>query len=221
MEDGLSAIEGYGPPVPRLSETFLSYGGRGAYDVGGAGYFVRDADAPFPDAELVARPPGLPRLYRTQTALPRAFVTRRAVVAADRDALQALRDEHSPMRHTAFLAAGAELEAGCDDSRAWNFSEGIDSVDVDASACGDSYLIVSDAFYPGWEATVDGRTVAVERADVALRAIRLAAGTHHVEMHYRPGSFALGATLSLLTLLALCGGVGLARVRRRPQHPPP
>ena len=125
------------------------------------------------------------------------------------------------MRHTAFLAAGAELEAGCDDSRAWNFSEGIDSVDVDASACGDSYLIVSDAFYPGWEATVDGRTVAVERADVALRAIRLAAGTHHVEMHYRPGSFALGATLSLLTLLALCGGVGLARVRRWPQHPPP
>jgi hypothetical protein len=213
FEDGLNAIEGYGPPVPRLSELFLTYGGRGTFDVGGVSYFVRDGDPPFPDAERVAAPEGLPRLYRSRTALPRAFVTRRAVVATDRVALEALQDSHLPMRHTAFLAAGAELDSGCDGGRAWNFSEGVDSLDVDASACGDSYLVIADAYFPGWTAEVDGRETTLERADVALRAVRLAPGTHRVRMTYRPRSFGVGAATSALALLILAGGVAVERAR--------
>ncbi len=75
-----------------------------------------------------------------------------------------------------------------------------------------SYAIVSDAWFPGWQARVDGRPAPVLRADVALRAIPVGAGDSTVELVYAPRGLTLAALLSLLAL-----GVALALLRRRPR----
>ena len=77
----------------------------------------------------------------------------------------------------------------------------------------DILLVVSDTWYPGWRARVDGETARILRADHAFRALALTAGAHRVELAYAPLSFRLGAALSALglALVAL-----LARARRRP-----
>jgi hypothetical protein len=211
MEDGLSALEGYGPPAPRYSALFEQCG-RGAFDLAGVAYYVRNDEAPFPDAELVAAPPGLPRLYRTRTAFPRAFVARRSVVVGDRAAAEALDDEHAPARHTAFLASGESLESECAGS-VTRISEGIDEAEIDATACAPSYLVVADAYFPGWDAEVDGRPSAIERADLAMRAVKLTPGSHTVRMRYLPRSFRWGAATSALALAAL--GLALLREHRK------
>lgn len=70
-------------------------------------------------------------------------------------------------------------------------------------------LVIADAWYPGWEATVDGRTVPIERVNHALRGLWLEPGDRRVEMVYRPGSFraglwlAAGAALLLVAILLL------------------
>ena len=59
------------------------------------------------------------------------------------------------------------------------------------SAAGE--LVLADAYYPGWEAYVDGKPATIYPADVALRGVFVPAGTHTVTMEYSPESVTLGA----------------------------
>jgi hypothetical protein len=72
-------------------------------------------------------------------------------------------------------------------------------------------LVLSDTYYPGWKAFVDGKEAKVYRADYTFRAIPLNAGTHRVEFVYDPLSFKLGA---LFTFLGFIGCVIIASVPR-------
>jgi Bacterial membrane protein YfhO len=63
-----------------------------------------------------------------------------------------------------------------------------------------SIVVLTDAYYPGWKATVDGRNVDIFRANSLFRAVEVPAGTHSVLFRYQPTSFYLGIGISLLTL---------------------
>jgi hypothetical protein len=73
------------------------------------------------------------------------------------------------------------------------------------------WLVVSEAFDPGWRASVDGAPARVLRADHALLAVELEPGDHDVALEYRPGAWRLGLALAALSLAA---AVALARAGR-------
>ncbi|HLE41054.1 MAG TPA: YfhO family protein, partial [Nitrospirota bacterium] len=79
-----------------------------------------------------------------------------------------------------------------------------------------SILVLSDAYYPGWKAVVDGEGRKIYRADNAFRAVPLEAGRHVVEFVYDPASFKWGLAISLFTVLAISamGAVYYYRKRR-------
>jgi len=64
-------------------------------------------------------------------------------------------------------------------------------------------LVLTDLFYPGWIAQVEGRELEILRADGFFRAVALPAGSHRVTFRYRPLSFYVGAGVSVLALLTL------------------
>ena len=64
-------------------------------------------------------------------------------------------------------------------------------------------LLLSELYYPGWKAYVDGTSVPILRADYLLRAIPLGPGKHSIEVVYRPMSFIVGSAVSLFALLVL------------------
>jgi len=66
-------------------------------------------------------------------------------------------------------------------------------------------VILSETFFPGWEATVDGKPAKVCEAYTALRGVVAEAGRRRIEMRYRPKSVYLGGALTLAGLL----GAGL------------
>jgi hypothetical protein len=85
---------------------------------------------------------------------------------------------------------------------------------LDATLERDGWVLLADAWYPGWRASVDGEEAAIRRADGVLRAVAVPAGRHRVEFEYSPASFLLGAWISVGTAsLLLLGAVG-ALVRR-------
>jgi uncharacterized membrane protein YfhO len=92
-----------------------------------------------------------------------------------------------------------------------------DALEIDVEAGADGYLVLSDPFYPGWRAELDGEPATILRADYAFRAMALTAGRHQVVMTFRSASWNAGLIISLLTaLVVLCLGVwGLVRRARR------
>ncbi|MCE7960687.1 MAG: hypothetical protein DYH06_22535, partial [Acidobacteria bacterium ACB2] len=51
---------------------------------------------------------------------------------------------------------------------------------------GAAFLLVADAFGPGWRALVDGREAPLLPANLAFRAVPVPGGRHRVEIVYRP-----------------------------------
>jgi hypothetical protein len=74
-------------------------------------------------------------------------------------------------------------------------------VDVESSATG--HLVVAEAYQDGWKATLDGADVPVRPANVLFRAVAVPAGSHRVELRYRPAAVYAGAGLTALGLMAL------------------
>jgi uncharacterized membrane protein YfhO len=80
-----------------------------------------------------------------------------------------------------------------------------------------SLLVVSDTYYPGWKAFVNGKETKIYRADYAFRAIPLDAGTHRVEFIYDPISLKLGAGGTLVGSIG-CVVLLLAPRRNKSGH---
>ncbi len=66
-------------------------------------------------------------------------------------------------------------------------------------------LFISEIFYPGWTAYVDGVKRPLQRVNYYFRGIEIEAGPHEVILKYEPASFKYGAGISLLALLAVLG----------------
>ena len=81
-----------------------------------------------------------------------------------------------------------------------------DEVRVEASLPKPGFLLLLDTYFPGWSATVNGRTTEIYRADYNFRAVSLPAGKSAIRFSYRPEGLNFGMALSLTSLLAL-GGV--------------
>jgi Bacterial membrane protein YfhO len=145
------------------------------------------------------------KLYDRHDALPRAYLVDRAVVLDDAGAADRLADPTFDPRGEAVLAPGASAQP-------MNGARGgaVAIIEVDepervriaVRAAGDSYLVLSDSWYPGWNAAVDGIEAPIERANILFRAVRVPAGEHVVEFRYQPSSVRDGAILSAGGVLA-------------------
>ncbi len=67
----------------------------------------------------------------------------------------------------------------------------------------DGVLVLSDSYYPGWKATIDGKKTEILRANYLFRAVELSPGKHVVRFYYEPLYFKIGAIISGLTVIAV------------------
>jgi hypothetical protein len=160
--------------------------------------FLADRGSDMTGVETAHRGAGWVLMER-QAAMPRAYLA--DSIAAD-DLLRACEPQgFTPPPAAAVLDDGngrVRVEVG-------NAREG-------------QYVVVSDNFYPGWQATVNGEPRTIEpTGDLAFRAVRLKEGRQVVEMEYAPGSVKWGAVLSAVSTVLL--GILLLSGRRRKPVP--
>lgn len=87
---------------------------------------------------------------------------------------------------------------------------------VHATAPRGGYLVVSDTFFPGWTATVDGTPAPIYRANLSVRAVPLGPGSHRVQFRYVVQGRARGRLLSACALAVLaCALLGSLYALRR------
>ncbi|MBV9790369.1 MAG: YfhO family protein [Chloroflexi bacterium] len=77
----------------------------------------------------------------------------------------------------------------------------------------DRFLVLSEMWFPGWHAEIDGQALPIYRTNYLLRGLVVPAGEHTIRMYYRPTSALVGAGI---TALAMAGcGLALTGMRRR------
>ena len=72
---------------------------------------------------------------------------------------------------------------------------------IETDCSRDAFLILTDTFYNGWRATLDGKEVPILRANVNFRAVRVGAGRHQIKFEFYPHTFYIGLAIALLTVL--------------------
>jgi hypothetical protein len=153
-------------------------------------------------------------LYERETALPRFRWASHAVVVADPAArLRLLAGTRDPGR---VVLSDAGPRGSGRPGAVRVLADGTDGSATRVTAAGDGYLVVADAVQQGWRATVDGRPAPLVRADHALVAVPVPAGTHVVTLAYTAPGRAAGAAVSAASVLALA----LAAVLPRAVLPP-
>lgn len=157
-------------------------------------------------------------IYRNRAVLPRAFIVPEAKVLSQGEQVQAeLRSPSFDPRTTVLLQedpTGTPIGGGSGEARVLAYQAEEVSIHASVSA-GGGWLVLSDAFYSGWEATVDGKSAKIYRADYAFRAVPLSEGTHLVHFMYSPLTYRVGRSISLGTLLLIGLWLGHNRWSRR------
>lgn len=162
------------------------------------------------------------RLLMNPRALPRAhFAPQAEVVPNADDALARLASPgHSPLRTVLLEQLPADGWLGSPvptarRSRVRIASSRGEFVELEVTAPVPGFAVLTDQFFPGWTATVDGESAELLRANYAFRAVRVPAGKSTVRFIYHPQPLLVGAYISGLTVAAMLGFALTAAVRQR------
>jgi hypothetical protein len=148
-------------------------------------------------------------VYRNDLAASRVFLVKDVQIVPDKAGLfRRMRDpSYDPLQVAA-------AESGSDTARDGDAksTDGLghasvverqaNSVTVDVNTTSDCYLVLSDAYYPGWKAEMNGRTAEIFPAYYAFRGLPVPRGRHTVRFRYEPWSFYTGLLASVLTMAA-------------------
>lgn len=156
-----------------------------------------------PNAELVHS--GDVKVYRNRLTLPRAYVVRETLPTTTLAALAVMRAPAFDPRRSAVVVEGEDAPrfvetATPDETRITIYEPERVVVEVDLASAG--LLILVDAYYPGWQAYIDGEPARIILANTFFRAVATPAGRHTVEFVFRPASLRLGALITIATLSA-------------------
>ncbi len=161
-----------------------------------------------------------PYVYRNRSVLPRGFLVN-ALWKADSEgqALDVVTDRRFTPGKVAVLTeepdfrinAGADLSGQKVETALYS----PDRIRFDVKSPADSFMVVSEVWYPGWKSYLDGREVKIYRTDFLVRGVFMPEGDHVLEMVFDPPIFKLGAAVSLITLALLSWLIGREFVGRR------
>ena len=156
-------------------------------------------------------------VYVNRGAFPRAFFVSRAQVVADHGkAWEAIHADDFDPRQTVILEQADTRPSPPSSSQAANAEVafvryGLNRLELTVDSTGSGWLVLTDVYYPGWRATIDGRPTPVLRADYTFRAVSVPAGKHDISMAFAPRTWTIGLALSLITWLGLASALFVNR----------
>jgi len=232
MDFGLRSVVGYDPLVLRRYDEFVrSWPDPRArtYDLLNVGYLATYGLRDFPEDGWPPSPQLVHQqwtvyVYERPAALPRAWVATESEVLDGPTILGRIREPSFDPLRTALV----EEEVECDFALGADLSENAaeivryeaNEIEVEVSGSG-GLLVLSEVYYPGWRATIDGSASQLLRTDYVLRGLCVPAGEHSVELVYDPPLLKVGLAVTGVTaalLVAVGASWALPAVRRRGQE---
>jgi hypothetical protein len=176
------------------------------------------------------------KLYRHKNPLPRGWLVKECRVMDSKAILSAVtRKDFSPRREALLeeepellpVKAASSSRQNSSSSPQPRYGERIhaDAVEFVSESNNhlrlrvrtteNSLLVLSDTYFPGWKAWVNGTEKKIYRVNYAFRALSLGPGDHRVEFIYAPLSFKLGVWI---TFAGISGCLLLAGISRKREN---
>lgn len=154
------------------------------------------------------------KIWYDPGAFPRAWTVHRTVTAPDETSgAEMVNNGNFDLRTTALtVGSKPDLTACPGADNVTNIDDRTESLQVKVEMACSGLVVVSDNWYPGWHAEVDGKSADILKVNTVIRGVIVPAGRHVVTMRYRPFLVYFGF---LCTLIGLAGAVVLQR-RREP-----
>jgi hypothetical protein len=148
------------------------------------------------------------KVYERVDPLPRAFLVSEVLPVPDDDgsvnaALQLMDTLEFDPRTTAVLAADdlPTVNQGIGEAMITRYQA--QRVEIEVNTTQAAYLVLAEAWYPGWRAWVNGVEMPVYRADVMFRAVHVPAGESSVVFAFAPTAYPLALYVSAAAWVVL------------------
>lgn len=174
-----------------------------SYRLTGSAFLISDKPSGNHTVDVYTGKSGL-KVFKDPDALPRAFAVHELLDWLPKHTSAMMSDHYRDrLPQAAFVTGAAPRLETCPDrpSQVWMKSHNPGRVVLEARMGCRGLVVLTDTFYPGWRATVDGVEAPILDAYGAFRGVVAGAGAHRIEMVYRPFSVIAGASLTLAVWL--------------------
>ena len=165
------------------------------------------------------------RVFRLPRPFPRAFLVHRAVVVASREERLKRLPEIDPLEEALVERPLPRSLSPCptgatEEVRITRYTPHL--VELSVSAAADALVVLTDAYYPAWRATLDGRPTDVFAVNHLFRGVVVPRGAHQIQFTYSRHPFYTGAfiTAGTLVFVAIFLLRGFVKRERRSAKPP-
>jgi len=212
---GLYDVQGYDPFYPVRYKALLdAAGGRDSCpQENGNMVFARNPESPVYDLLGVRWIVDHDKIRRNPDALPRAFIVHAIEYCEDQEILRRITLGESDLRSVALVDVSklGKLDAWQRPSTMKPAVRDLvsisgytnNSVALRIAAAKPGVLVLTDQYYPGWTAKLDGKPVHIERVDYAFRGVVVLPGEHTVTFTYSPQPFKSGLKYAATALIYL------------------
>ena len=153
-------------------------------DLLGVKYVISLKEETDPKLKLVFQE-GETRVYENSQVFPRAFLAEKVYQWPNRETL--IKDmffNQSQLRNVAFTTADIKLPANplVSDETAEIVSYSENNIIIKTKTTHERLLVLTDIYYPEWQAFIDGQKTQIYPVDLSLRGIVVSQGEHLIEL---------------------------------------
>ncbi len=143
-------------------------------------------------------------VYENLRVMPRAWFVSKPAAHSDNEELRLIRQ-------------GGSVDQQIENSQPKITRYESNRIDLETSNPEEGFLVLSEIYYPGWEARIDGQRAEVYRTNYVLRGVKVPPGDHHIEFVYRPKSLRNGGVMAGIGVAILMIGSIIVRPRKPAQ----
>ncbi|MEW6041259.1 MAG: YfhO family protein, partial [Elusimicrobiota bacterium] len=147
-------------------------------------------------------------IYLNKKCLPRVAFSNKPVIIRDSDVFEAIDSNKINLLKEFVLSAilyniGKQENVSISRGEVHITDYSVNEITINAISSKGGWVILSDAWYPGWKVYVNGRPEKIYKVNYFMRGLMIKEGNSQIRMIYRPFSFKLGLWISVVSFSAV------------------